>query len=442
MTKLNQEREQWATRNGFLLAAVGSAVGLGNIWGFSFTLGKFGGAAFLLIYFLCIVLFGYPIMMAEFTIGRKAQSDSIGAFKKLAPGKPWYFAGVFGIIAAFLIMTFYPVIGGWVLKYIQLYTFGGFTEGTEYGSVFEAFIGSNEALAWHFIFMVLTIGIVIGGVKNGIEKANRILMPALVLMILLLAIYSLTLKGASQGLAFMFTPTWESFLDSDVWLAALGQAFFSLSLGMGALITYASYLRKDNKLPTTAAGVVTFDTLIAVFAGVMIFPAVFAFGLDPSEGGGLVFVTMPNVFEAMKFGIGFGLVFYLLLFFAAISSAVSLLEVPVAFGMRRFNLSRKQSALIIGAVMFLSGLPITLNVASWYNVDNVYGLAASFFLPLGGLIISLFVGWGWNKTEALRESDFGQSLIGTVWIWILRVAAPILIFILFVQKALEFVKTL
>lgn len=439
MTDLNQnKREQWGSRRGFMLAAVGSAVGLGNIWGFSFALGSNGGAAFLLIYLLCIIFLGYPIMMAEFTIGRYSQSDSVGSFQKLAPGKPWFIAGVFGVVASFLIMGFYPVIGGWVLKYVQLYAFGGFSEGTEFGEVFGAFTNSNESVFWHFLFMVLTVGIVVAGVKNGIEKANRILMPALVVMIIFIAGFSLTLDGASAGLSFMFSPTWASFADSSVWLAALGQAFFSLSLGMGALITYASYLRKSDRLPSTAVSVVTFDTLIAVLAGIMIFPAVFAFNLNPTQGGGLVFVTMPNVFEAIRFGFILGFIFYVLLFFAAISSAVSLLEVPVAYFMRRFNVSRTFTASIIGLIMFVIGLPLALNLAPWYSVDNLYGIAASFFLPLGGLIISLFIGWGWNKETVLRESDLGNNLIGLVWLWLLRIVAPVLILILFIQKAMEF----
>lgn len=437
MNQLDSNREQWVSRKGFILAAVGSAVGLGNIWGFSFALGTNGGAAFLLIYLLCILLIGYPLMMAEFTIGRKAQSDAVGSFEKLAPGKPWFFAGIFGVISAFLIMAFYPVIGGWVLKYIQVYLFGGLG-GANSGEYFGGFTGANQAIFWHFLFMVITLGIVLGGVKNGIEKANKIFMPTLAIMIVLLALYSLTQGGASEGLSFMFSPTWESFTNSSVWLAAVGQAFFSLSLGMGALVTYASYLRKEDNLPAAAGAVVTLDTLIAIFAGVMIFPAVFAFGLDPRGGGGLVFVTMPNVFEAMSLGIVVGIIFYVLLAFATISSAVSLLEVPVAYAMRRFNLARKNATLIIGSFMFITGLPLTLGLAGWYSVDNLYGIAASFFLPLGGLIICLFVGWGWNKNEALQDSDFGQSTVGIVWLWLLRVVAPLVIFILFVKKALEF----
>ncbi|MCD8509692.1 MAG: sodium-dependent transporter [Bacillus sp. (in: Bacteria)] len=430
-------REQWVSRNGFILAAVGSAVGLGNIWGFSFALGTQGGAAFLLIYLICIVFVGYPLMMAEFTIGRKAQSDTVGSFQKLAPGKPWFFAGIFGVIASFLIMAFYPVIGAWVLKYIQVYLFGGIG-ATASGDFFGAFTTSNEVFIWHLLFMGFTLGIVILGVKSGIEKANKILLPALAIMILGLAVFALTQNGASEGLAFMFSPTWASFTNSGVWLAAMGQAFFSLSLGMGALITYASYLKKEDQLPKAAGTVVTLDTLIAVMAGVMIFPAVFAFGLDPAGGGGLVFVTMPNVFESMTGGIIFGLVFYVLLAFAAISSAVSLLEVPVAYFMNKFQITRKLSTLIVGGIMFVTGLPIAFNLFGWYNVDNVYGLAASFFLPLGGLIISLFVGWGWSKNEVLKDSDFGQSTIGQVWIFLLKFVIPVLITVLFIQKAMEY----
>lgn len=426
-----QSREQWVTRSGFMLAAVGSAVGLGNIWGFSHALGTSGGAAFLLVYLIAIVIIGYPVMMAEFTIGRKAQSDAVGTFEKLAPKTPWFITGLLGVGAAFLIMAFYPVLGGMVAQFFVVFLAGG-------TAVPEA-SGPWVGVAWHLIFMIMTVAVVILGVKRGIEKANKFLMPLLAVMLFALAAYGLTLGGARDGLAFMFTPTWASLGDTSMWLTAIGQAFFSLSLGMGALITYSSYLKQQERLPGTAAGVVGMDTGIAILAGIMIFPAVFAFGHDPAGGGTLVFGTLPAVFGEMgAYGGLFGAAFFFLLGIAALSSAVSLLEVPVAYFMRRFNMVRQKATLVVATIMTIIGLPITFGV--WYDTDFVYGIAATFLLPLGGLFICLFVGWGWNKNEALSSSDFGDSTLGIIWLWILRIVAPALIAILFVYKVIDVVK--
>lgn len=435
-------REQWKSRSGFILAAIGSAVGLGNIWAFSYNLGQSGGAAFLLIYAFCILLVGYPIMMAEFTIGRHTQSDAVGSFQKISPGKPWVIGGFMGVFAAFFIMSFYPVIAGWVTRYFSIYLTGGFSTAAE--NDFAGFItGTFGPLIWHFIFVALTISVVYFGVQRGIEKSNKILMPVLALFLLILAGYNLTLSGANEGLTFMFAPTWESLTNPSVYLAALGQAFFSLSLGMGALITYASYLKKEDRLPGAAASIVGFDTLIAIISGIVIFPAVFSFNLDPAEGTGLVFTTLPNVFLQMgTIGLIFGNLFFLLLGVAALSSAISLLEVPVAYIMRRLNWSRKQTVLLTGLAIYLVGVPVALSLGPLSNLtlfnmglmDLAEYLSFNILLPLGGLVISLFVGWGWNKSEVLKESDFGQSLIGIIWIWILRIVAPIIILLIFLSS--------
>lgn len=445
----NQPREQWASRIGFILAAMGSAVGLGNVWRFSYVAGENGGAAFLVIYIAMILLIGLPIVMAEFTIGRKGQSDAVGSFEKLspgnerlAPGEPWKIAGIMGVASAFMILSFYGVIAGWILYYLLNYITGNLwsapTDG--YGAFFGEFIsGSFQPIVWQFIFMALTIGIVFVGVKKGIERANKILMPLLGVLIIVLSAYGLTLGGASEGLSFLFSPDWSALANPSIYLAALGQAFFSLSLGMGALITYGSYLSSKESLPGAAASVATLDTLFAIIAGLMIFPAVFAFGIDPAAGPGLVFVVMPDVFDSFALGGVFGILFFFLLAAAALTSAVSLLEVAVAYFIRKFNWSRKQASLIVGGIIFLFGIPSALSQGVLAGVgfgdldfiDSVDFIASNIFLPLGGLIIALFMGWGFKKADALKDSDFGNTTLGNIWLFLLRYVAPIGIIFVF-----------
>ncbi|WP_280637244.1 sodium-dependent transporter [Alkalihalobacillus sp. BA299] len=440
----NQPREQWGSRLGFILAAMGSAVGLGNIWRFSYVTGENGGAAFLIIYFLCIILIGIPILMAEFTIGRRAQSDVVGSFQTLAPRKPWVIGGFIGVASAFIILSFYGVIAGWTLFYFTNYLTGTLwsapSEG--YGAYFDTFITHpTYPIIWQFIFMGLTIAVVLIGVKNGIEKTNKILMPILAVLLIVLAGYSLTLGGAKEGLLFLFSPDWSAFKNPEVYLAGLGQAFFSLSLGMGALITYGSYLSKEEKLPGAAYSVASLDTLFAVIAGIMIFPAVFAFGIEPGYGAGLAFVTLPDIFDSIALGGLVGLAFFFLLVAAGLSSAVSLLEVAVAYFIRRFSWSRRFATIVIGSIIFLLGIPSSLGLGAWSHItifnksilDSMDFLASNIFLPIGGLIIALFVGWGWNKSEAMKESDFGDTFIGHLWIFILRFIAPIAIVLIFLS---------
>ncbi len=442
----NQNREQWASRLGFMLAAMGSAVGLGNIWRFSYVTGENGGAAFLLIYILCILLIGLPIVMAEFTIGRRAQSDVVGSFQKLAPGKPWVIAGILGVASAFIILSFYGVIAGWTVRYFFNYLTGAFWSAPAggYENDFVGFITSPaQPIFWQFLFMAITVSIVYVGVKKGIERANKILMPLLAIIVIVLAAYSLTLGGASEALAFLFTPDWSALGNPDVYLAALGQAFFSLSLGMGALITYGGYLSKQEKLPGAAVGVVSLDTLFAIVAGLMIFPAVFAFGIEPGAGPGLVFITLPGIFDNIALGGLFGLLFFFLLAAAALSSAVSLLEVAVAYFIRKFDWTRKKASLIIGGIIFLLGIPSSLGIGPWGNITIIGGrdildsmdfIASNIFLPLGGLIIALFMGWGWKKADALTESDLGNTGFGNAWVFILRWIAPVAILIIFLRS--------
>lgn len=443
---MSNQRDQWGTRLGFIISAIGSAVGLGNIWRFSYVAGENGGAAFLIIYVLCAFLIGFPVMMSEFMIGRKAQSDAVGSFHKLAPGKPWFVAGIFGVIASFVMLSFYAVISGWTLKYIWSYLTGSLWSRPNdgYDSYFNSFISSSiEPVFWQGLFIAMTIAIVFVGIKNGIEKANIIIMPVLGISLLALAVYSLTLGGTKEGLSFLFAPTWSAFTKPEVYIAALGQAFFSLSIGMGALITYSSYLDRKEKLPSAAGSIIVMDTLFAIIAGIMIFPAVFAFGASPSAGPGLVFITLPSIFESIGWlGILVGFVFFILLFLAAISSSISMLEVVVAYFIERYRISRKAACLLFGTIIFIVGIPASLGYGLWNDItlignrdilDSMDFLTSNILLPLGGLLIALFVGWTWDKKEIFAESDLGQTAIGRWFRWILISLVPICILLIFMQ---------
>ncbi|MCK5767912.1 MAG: sodium-dependent transporter, partial [Candidatus Atribacteria bacterium] len=332
MEKQTGKRETWGSSLGFVLAAAGSAIGLGNIWKFPYITGMYGGAAFVIVYLLFVVLVCIPVMSSELLIGRLTSKNPVGAFKELVPKSSWWLVGAMGILAGFIILSFYSVIGGWAISYI--FKSGAYmaSGGENAGSIFGGFITSPIApLVWHGIFMAICIGIVMAGVEKGIEKYSKILMPALVILMLILIIRSVTLPGSTAGLSFYLNPDFSK-LSAEGILAALGQAFFSLSLGMGCMITYGSYLKKDSNIPTDSYWISGADTVIALLAGLMIFPAVFAFGLEPGAGPGLTFITVPAVFASMgAIGHLFGILFFVLLTFAAVTSAISLLEVVCAY---------------------------------------------------------------------------------------------------------------
>ncbi|RPF50336.1 sodium-dependent transporter [Aquisalibacillus elongatus] len=436
------EREQWASKLGFILAAVGSAVGLGNVWRFSTLAGESGGAAFLIIYVACILLVGLPVLMAEFSVGRRGQSDAIQSYYNIESGSKWSFGGFLGVLSAFLILSFYGVIAGWITYFLYAYLTGT-AQGVEaggYGDFFGGFIGGVAGpLFWQFLFMAIVIGIVYFGIKRGIEVANKLFMPLLAIILIVLAIYSLTLDGAGEAMNFLFAPDWSAFTNADVYTGAIGQAFFTLSLGMGAMITYASYLGKEEKLSSAAGTIVTLDTLFAIIVGVVIFPIVFTFGIDPASGPTLLFISLPEVFNMLGgAGTVVAIFFFFLVAVAALTSAISLLEVNVAYFMRKMNWSRKQATLIAGIVITAVGIPsalsqggpVTMTFFGNSFLDSIDILTAEYTLLLGGLVTSLFVGWGWKKMDALKESGFGESIFGVLWIWFIRVVAPVAIFVL------------
>lgn len=444
-------RETWGTRSGFLLAAVASAVGLGNIWRFPYIAGEYGGGAFLLVYLICIFIIGLPTMIAEFSIGKKGQSDAVESFSRTAHSKPWVIGGWLGVITSFLIVSFYAVIVGWVLYYIFSYLTGSIQQ-VETGGMegfFEDFIGhSYLPVFWQLVVMAIIVGILYFGVKKGIELSNKIFMPALALVLVILAIYGLTLDGAKEGLAFLFVPDWSALKNPSLYLAAVGQSFFSLSLGMGIMVTYGGYLSKQTgtRLPSTATRVVLLDTLFAVLVGIIIFTTVFTIGGDTAQGPGMVFVVMPEVFNQIAVGgTVIALLFLFLVFIGGLSSAISLAEVSVSFAMRQVNITRGKAVLIIGVLITALGIPSALSqggplsdflIADLSFLDFVDKITDSYFLPIGGLIVVLFVGWGWKTSDALKEADFSNPAIAKFWLFLVRFVAPIMILIILLANLL------
>jgi NSS family neurotransmitter:Na+ symporter len=429
----------------FVLAAAGSAVGLGNIWRFSYMVGENGGAAFVLVYLACVALVGLPILVAEWLMGRRGQKNPVDTMAELAKengkSRAWLGIGITGVLAAFLILSFYSVIGGWSLNYTLSTVLGTFSgqDSESIGDMFSGMLASpGTLLLWHTAFMALVIAIVARGVTKGLESAVRSMMPALVILMLILAGYGMTTGHFGEAMAFMFRPEWSA-LDGGVVLAAMGQAFFTLSLGMGIMMAYGSYLGQDVNLISTARTVIILDTAIALLAGMAIFPIVFANGLSPGEGPGLIFVTLPLAFGNMAGGTILGLMFFLLLTFAALTSAISLLEPTVEMLEERTSLPRVSAALISGAAVWLLGVAALLSFNVWSDVLflglNIFDLldtfTAKFLLPLTGLGSIVFAAWCLDRKSV--EQELGLSAAGvTAWNVIARVVAPIGVVVVFV----------
>ncbi len=439
-----QVRDSFTSKFGVIAAAAGSAVGLGNIWRFPYIVGENGGGAFLIVYLLFIAAIGMPVMLSEFAIGRKAQRNAIGSFRKLAPGTPWYFVGVIGVAAAFLILAFYSTVAGWTLEYIVKAVTGSFAgkDDVEISGLFETFhTGTFWPLFWQLLFMGVTLWIVMAGIRNGIEKYTKILMPLLVAMIIIICVRSLTLAGSGEGISYLFRPDFSALTTEGI-LAALGQAFFSLSLGMGTLITYGSYVSKREDLGSTVTQVTIADTVIAMLAGIAIFPAVFAFGIDPQAGPGLVFVTLPNIFQEMAGGYFFAIVFFVLLGIAALTSSISILEVVVAYMKEELNLTRRKAAIFAAIVITMMGVLCTLSFGRMENVtifnttffDLMDFTASNVLLPLGGLLIVLFIGWYLGSSRTREEVSNDNKLrvrYFPAYIFLIKFVAPIAIAIVF-----------
>lgn len=445
-----EKRGGFSTKIGVLMATVGSAVGLGNIWRFPYETGRNGGAAFLLVYLVCIFIIGFPVVMAEFVIGRRAKANPVGAFKKLAPNTKWHWVGYMGVLAGLLILGYYSVVAGWTMEYIfkALSLELENKSAADYTSMFETFT-SNPILPiiWTTLVMIMSHLIVKKGIKGGIEKASRIMMPLLFLLMLILAVHSILLPGSIKGIEFFFNPDFSKLTAESV-LTALGHAFFSLSLGMGCLITYSSYFKSNIDLPKTAVQVTLIDTLVAVTAGVIIFPTVFAFNMQPEAGPGLVYMVLPNVFQQMPGSFIWSTMFYILLFLAALTSLMSLHEVVTSYIHERYSISRLNSSrLVTGLVLFLGvfcswsfGIMKNVTLLSMNFFEWLEYLTASVLLPLGGMLISIFVAWYLDKKIVFDElSNDGKVKVKgfKIYIFILRYVAPLCIFAVFVTSLVK-----
>ena len=435
----------WIGKWTFILAATGSAVGLGNIWGFPYKAGTNGGGAFVLIYLGCILIIGLPIMISEIIIGRKAGNSPINAMKKIAiesnRSSIWQLVGWSGIFAGILILSFYSVIAGICLNYIFIaFTSNGLISSPDqFSSVISSPI---NLIAWHTIFIILTALIVSAGVKDGIGRMVKILMPMLGFLMIFMVVYSMINGNFSQAMSFLFAPDFSN-VTSDTLLQAMGQAFFSLSLGMGSIMAYGAYMPKNQNVVNSSFTVASLDTLIAILAGLAIFPIIFAFNLEPNSGPGLVFVSMLSAFNQMQFGQLIGPLFFILLSVAALSSSISLLEPGVAYLSEEGVLSRKSSAIIISIFIWILGLgsAFSFNIWSDFNLignknflDSMDFLANQILLPLGGMLIAIFVGWYMDKSLIKSEVGVTNSLLYRMWRFFVKFAAPLCVGYIFYRQ--------
>ncbi|MEZ7874314.1 MAG: sodium-dependent transporter [Bacteroidales bacterium] len=436
------KRDGFGSRFGVLVAVAGSAVGLGNLWRFPYLVGNNGGAAFIIIYLAFVILLCLPIMFSEFIIGRRTQANAFGAIKKLAPRSPFLSIGVISVVASICIMSFYSVVGGWTIEYIIKSFSSGFL--TANSSLLETQFSEASSsvvipIISHLAFLGLSALIVVAGIKNGIEKYSKILMPALFFLVVLLAVRSVTLEGSAEGVRFLFYPDFSK-ITAKTLLDALGQAFFSLSLGMGCIITYGSYVKKSENLFNISLLTAATDTGFAILAGLAVMPAVFAFGIPPGQGPSLVFITLPQVFAQLPFGNAISAAFFFILFIAAITSAISLLEVIVAYFTEELKMTRKTAVVISFTIIGIFGTLSSLSngVLSDYKIfgktffDLFDYTSSNILLPVGGLLVVLFVGWRMKKADVLDELTNGGSISVRSYIlkWVLfaiRFLSPVAI---------------
>lgn len=443
---MKHQREQWTSKLGFILATAGSAIGLGAIWKFPYIAGMSGGGAFFFIFLLFTIFVGMPILLAEFIIGRGSQKDAIRAYSTFAPNSGWHFIGILGMVTCFILLSFYSVVGGWILLFIGKTLTGNLSGLPEeaYGTLFnDAIANPAYAVCAQLLFMIITIYVVARGVQKGIERASKVMMPALFIAFLILIIRSLTLNNIGEGLSFFLYPDFSE-LTSKTVLFALGQSFFSISVGVSVMVTYSSYLSKQEDLPKSAFTIVMMNILISLLAGLAIFPAVFAFGFEPTEGPGLLFVVLPAVFDKMPFGAAFLLIFLLLFLFATLTSAFSMLEIIVAALTKGNTDKRKKITWIAGILIFIVGIPAALSFGllgdftlfgkSMFDLSDY--LVSNILMPFGALLIAIFVGFRMPQKLLLHEITTGSSYgkkIFAVWFLIIKYIAPIAIIIVFLD---------
>ena len=443
---MSNQREQWGSKLGFILAASGSAVGIGNIWKYPHMAGQNGGAAFTVVYLVCILVVGLSIVIAEFVIGRRTQLSPVGAFETLAPKTNWKWVGFLGVASAFVILSFYGVVGGWIMKYIIISVTGGFKElagdPAAAGSVFNNFItGTWSPIFFQVIFMTVCIWVIVNGVKGGIEKWSKIMMPLIIILLGAIAVRGMTLPGGMEGISFLFNPRFEDLTASSVVLA-LGHSFFTLSLGMGTMITYGSYLGRKQNLLNSALWVIALDTAIAMLAGVAIFTTVFALGANPAEGPGLIFVVLPSVFPQLDAGTLWGTLFFFLLFMAALTSAISILEVVTAYFIDQKGWTRKKATIRFGLVITIVGAFCSFSLGGGINITEFLGmsffdfmdyLSSKYMLPIGGMLTAIFVLKKWGVDHFIEELKTGmdKSIISKeIIIVLLGIAATVVGFII------------
>ena len=446
-----KQRENFGSKLGIIMATAGSALGLGNIYRFPCEAGANGGGAFLIVYLIVALLMGTTLMVAEFIIGRRSHSNPIGAFRVLEGKKNgWMSIGWLGVVCAFLVLAFYTTVAGWTLGYLGKSVANHF-EGQDLGQIQGQFVSFTNhpwlPIVCQLIFLALTAVVVARGIKDGIEKWSKILMPMLLVIMVVLCVKSLTLNGAADGLRFFFTPDFSK-INGKVLISALGQSFFSLSIGMGALITYGSYIGSKDNMLSSSTSVVLADTLVAVLAGVIIFPAAFTFGVQPEAGASLAFTTLPMVFQQMTGGYFFCLIFFLLLVIATLTSTISLLEVIVATTTEELHISRPKAAIlgslttavigVLATLSFRDGSPLHLNGQTVF--DMLDHITALYLMPIGGLMIVLFVGWRMKKADTLDELTNGGTLragIRKVVYYLIRYVAPVAIVVIFISQLVK-----
>jgi NSS family neurotransmitter:Na+ symporter len=445
---MNKDRGSFS-RVGFILAAAGSAVGLGNLWRFPYTVGENGGGLFVLIYLISVIVIAVPVLIAEVTLGRFTRKNPVGAFDTIRPGSPWKIVGYVGVATGFMILSYYAVIAGWTVYYFVNAVagkFSGMTSGSATDSFHEFTANPYLQILLFAFFVFLTVYVVSRGVSGGIERFSKILMPVLLGILVLLLIRALTLEGASRGVEFYLKPDMKA-LRPGLIIAAMGQAFFSLSLGMGTMITYGSYVDKKENLPTSAGWIAFFDTFIAVLAGFIIFPAIFSQGMDPAVGSGVMFITLPVLFAKMPGGIIFGSLFFLLLSIAALTSTISILEVPVAYFIDEKNLSRKKTAYVVGFIAFLIGIPSALSngCSAFFTKlplikmgfqdlwNHIWG---NYSLSFGAFFIAIFVSYVWKTSSALQEiaQGTGRFRIAILWVIAIKFIAPVVILLILLSS--------
>ncbi|WP_442603572.1 sodium-dependent transporter [Paenibacillus sp. KN14-4R] len=442
---MTKQDEQWTSRFGFILAAAGSAIGLGAIWKFPYMVGTSGGGAFFLLFIAFTILIGLPLLLAEFVIGRSTGKEAVSAYQEIAPKTRWYWLGYVGILTAGILLSFYAVVGGWILIYLFKSMTGQLLHPAEgYSELFNKIISNPyEAVGAQLVFIILTIVVVARGVKDGIEKSSKYMMPALFILFIALIVRSLTLDGSMAGVTFFLWPDFSK-LDAHAILFALGQSFFSLSVGVSVMATYSSYLSKEESLTNSAFSIVGLNLMISLFAGLAIFPAIFSLGMKPEAGPGLLFIVLPSVFEHIPMGRLFLMMFLALFLFATLTSAFSMLEIIVASLTKGATEKRVKWAWIVGIIIFIIGIPSALSFGIAGDI-KIFGqtffdaadyLVSNILLPLGALLISIFVPLRMKREVLMHELHVATSIgkkMFVVWLMLLRYLVPLVIVLVFLN---------